>query len=172
MIGWRKAEQIQKQQSIHAQINQEECVFTKERGKVYLCSRLAQRQPSNSCPIGWERAQGLSALMPDQLLRANLCIFSLPRAPVPPMMRSQQDTGANAVWEELTIHQIMAITAFPFHWNPSGDTHTRVDPLLYLRQGPPGLLLSCSLGSRRLMSTGPVRLFSRRDAPIHPRALL
>jgi len=35
-------------------------VFTKERGKVYLCSRLAQRQPSNSCPIGWERAQGLS----------------------------------------------------------------------------------------------------------------
>ncbi len=87
-------------------------------------------------------------------------------------MWSRQDKGGNIAWEELTIHQIMAITAFPFHWDPSRDTHNHEDPLLYLEQGLPCLLLSFSLGSRRLMSTGPVPLFSRRVAPIHPPALL
>ncbi|KAI4827264.1 hypothetical protein KUCAC02_030673, partial [Chaenocephalus aceratus] len=67
-----------------------------------------------------------------------------------------QDIRANAAWEQLTIHQIMAITAFPFHWGPTGDTHTHQVPLLYLEeQRLPCLPLSCSLGSRRLMSTGP-----------------
>lgn len=61
----------------------------------------------------------------------------------------------------------MAITAFPFHLDPSRETHTHGDPLLYLEQGLPCPLLSCSPGSRRLMSTGWVPLFSRRAAPIH-----
>lgn len=45
--------------------------------------------------------------------------------------------------EGLTIHQIIAITAFPFHWDPSGVTHTHEDPLLYLEAGvaPPSFIL-------------------------------
>lgn len=45
--------------------------------------------------------------------------------------------------EGLTIHQIIAITAFPFHWDPSGVTHTHEDSLLYLEAGvaPPSFIL-------------------------------
>lgn len=73
-------------------------------------------------------------------------IFLSCRAPVPWMMWAQQDIGAKPAWEELTIHRIMAITAFPSHWSPSRDTHTREDPLLYLDKGatlpsPPSFIL-------------------------------
>lgn len=73
--------------------------------------------------------------------------------------------------EELAIHRITAITAFPFHWDPSRHTHTHGDPPLYLEQGMPSLLLFYNLGSRRLMSKDPACLFSQKAAPFTRRPL-
>lgn len=56
-------------------------------------------------------------------------------------------------WEELTIHKIIARSAFPLHWDPSMHTPTQEDPLLYVRQGLPCPPLSQSRGLKRLMST-------------------
>lgn len=79
----------------------------------------------------------------DQLLRTNPC-FLFSQYPLCPQWcdhsRTRELRSANTTWEELTIHQIMAITAFPFHWDTSRDTHTHEDSLLYL-QGMPSFIL-------------------------------
>lgn len=144
-------------------------------GKVFMFRLIRQRQLSNHL-IGWCLDKVVLFLrfnlMSDQLSRLTSSILLSWRASVYWMMWSQRDKGASTAWEEHTIHQIMASTVFPFHWNPNRATHTHEDPLLYLEQGLPCLLLSCSLNSRRLMSTGPIPLFTGRAAPIHLLALL
>lgn len=77
-------------------------------------------------------------------------------------------TKQGKAWEELTIHKIIAMTAFPFHWDPSMHTHTQEDPLLYVRQGRPSPPWLWSLGLTRLMSTNLVPLFHGKTAATHP----
>lgn len=106
-------------------------------------------------------------LMLAQQLRANLFLSQEPR-----LLDHSRTRLGNMAWEELTIHQIMAITAFPFHMGPQQGYILMKSPFSMWNRGWPGPSFILEPCSRRLMSIGTVPLYSRRAAPIQPQFLL
>lgn len=109
-------------------------------------------------------------LMLAQQLRANLFLSQEPRL-LEWRDHSRTRLG-NMAWEELTIHQIMAISAFPFHMGSQQGYILMRTPFSMWNRGWPGPSFILEPCSRRLMNIGPIPLYSRRAAPIQPQFLL
>lgn len=120
-----------------------------------------------------DASQGLCFKSHDRsAVEGQLMLSFLPKSPVPPIMWTQQDKGAEISQYNLggaAIHQIIAITAFPFHWDTSRDTHTHEDPLLYL-QGMPAFILQPWF--RETNEHKPSTSILQEGSSIHPPVLL
>lgn len=109
-------------------------------------------------------------LMLAQQLRANLFLSQEPRL-LEWRDHSRTRLG-NMAREELTIHQIMAISAFPFHMGSQQGYILMKSPFSMWNRGWPGPSFILEPCSRRLMNIGLIPLYSRRAAPIQPQFLL